>query len=545
MAPAELPLAGVVPGAIALSPDGRRLAYLVGGVSSTPRVLAVRDLVSDETRSLAGTDGALFPFWAPDSGTLAFFAEGQLKKIAAGGGPVQVVAEAQDGRGGSWSRDGTIVFAPNISGALMRVPASGGAPVAVTRTSDTLASHRNPWFLPDGRHFLFTLRESDARTGSLAVGSIGGDAPRVLAERGSNPQYADGFLFSVVDGNLMAQRFDAGRLTLGGQVQPIAGAVENYNPRDLGQFSVTAGLLAYRQARLRRTGLAWFDRAGKELVAIGDPGYHYRLSLSASGEALAAVRSDPGGTKEDVWLLDLARSQATRSTFVSAPPEMYVALSPDGARLAICANPSGGGRAGDTCWIQPSAGGGPPQTLLEKTGFSVSGWTPDSKSLVGDVQEAATGWDVAYLVLADPAKVAHVTHSRFDEQASALSPNGRWIAYQSNETGRNEVFICDFPSCARRWQVSRSGARAPTWRGDARELYFFGAEAAEAVAVTERNGSLDFGPPERLAFSPDAFGVLAGIHSIDGKRFLAARYNSEPYTEPIRLIRGWRQLVEK
>jgi eukaryotic-like serine/threonine-protein kinase len=543
VAPAELPFAGIVPGAMALSPDGRRLAFIAAGVRSTPRVLAVRDLVSNETKPLAGTDGALFPFWAPDSDTLAFFAEGQLKKVAAGGGPVQVVCEAQDGRGGSWSRDGTIVFAPNISGALMRVPASGGPPVAVTRTNDALATHRNPWFLPDGRHFLFTLRESDARMGSLAVGSIDGDAPRVLAERGSNPQYADGFLFSVVDGNLTAQRFDAGRLKLEGQAQAIAGAVQYYNPRDLGQFSVTAGLVAYRQAQLRRTRLAWFDRTGKELAAIGEPAYYARSSLSAGGEALAAVRSDPAGSKQDIWLLDLARSQATRSTFASAPPEMYLALSPDAARLAVCANPSGGGRAGDTCWIQPSAGGGSSQTLLEKTGFSVNGWTPDSKSLIGDVQEAGTGWDVAYLTLGDPAKVVHVTQTRFDEQSSALSPNGRWIAYQSNETGRNEVFICDFPSCARRWQVSRSGASSPTWRGDARELYFAGPEGAEAVAVTERNGALDFGPPATLPFPRDAF--ADHIQSVDGTRFVARRYDSEPYTEPVHLIRGWRQLVEK
>ena len=164
---------------------------------------------------------------------------------------------------------------------------------------------------------------------------------------------------------------------------------------------------------------------------------------------------------------------------------------------------------------------------------------------MGATQEPGTGWDVAYLALADPGKVVHVTSSRFDEQSAAVSPDGRWIAYMSNETGRNEVFACDFPACARKWQVSRSGGGEPAWRGDSRELYFTSPDAANAVAVSERNGALDFATPERLPFSPDALDLGVGIGSTDGKRFLAARYDSEAFTEPVRLIRGWRQLVEK
>ena len=540
--PPEIRIAPVLAGALALSPDGERLAFVSD--SDGPRALAVRDLASGETRSLAGTDGASFPFWSPDSRWLAFFAQEKLKKIAAAGGPVQVVCDAHAGRGGSWGADGTIVFAPDIYGPLVRVPAGGGTPTPATR-ADQKATHRNPWFLPDGRHFLFTLRELSAHFGAIAVGSVDGDEPRVLLERGSNPQYADGFLVSVVDGNLVAQHFDAGRQALEGQAVPIAAAVEYYNPRDLAHFSVSGpGLLAYRQVRLRRTQLVWLDRAGKELNKVGEPSYYAGLHLSSNGQTLAAVRSDSAGANSDVWILDLQRPQATRSTFVSAANDVLTALSPDGTQLAVWAE-GGAGRKGSTLWIQPTSGAASPQPLLEKTSFNVTGWSPDGALLIGATQETETGFDVAYLAVADPSKIVRVTTSRFDELDSALSPNGHWIAYSSNETGRREIFVCDFPKGARRWQVSRSGGEVPTWRGDSGELYFTGPEGVTAVSVGERTGGLDLGAPARLPFPRDTFRLDFGVRSPDGKRFLAERYDSEAFTEPIRLIRSWRKLVEK
>jgi Tol biopolymer transport system component len=519
------------------------LTFVAAG--DAQRSLAVRELASGDTKGLAGTDGAAFPFWSPDGRWLAFFAEGRLKKIEATGGPVQVVCDAHAGRGGTWGPDGTIVFAPDIAGPLVKVPAGGGTPTPATRTVDPQATHRNPRFLPDGRHFLFTLREGGARFGAIAVGSLDGGEPRVLLERGSNPQYADGFLFTVVDGNLVAQRFDAARQILEGQALPIAGAIEYYNPRDLAHFSVSgAGLLAYRQIRLRRAQLVWLDRVGKELAKVGEPSYYAGLHLSPTGQTLAAVRSDSAGADSDVWILDLQRPQVMRSTFVSAPNDVLAALSPDGAQLAVWAE-GGGGRKGSTLWIQPTSGSGSPQPLLEKTSFNVTGWSPDGALLIGATQETETGFDVAYLAVADPSKVVRVTTSRFDEVDPALSPNGHWIAYGSNETGRMEIFVCDFPKGARKWQVSRSGGEVPTWRSDSSELYFTGPEGVTAVSVSERTGVLDFGAPERLPFSRDTFRLFFGVRSPDGKRFLVERFDSEAFTEPIRLIRGWRRLVEK
>jgi Tol biopolymer transport system component len=177
--------------------------------------------------------------------------------------------------------------------------------------------------------------------------------------------------------------------------------------------------------------------------------------------------------------------------------------------------------------------------------FNVSEWSSDGAYLVGDAQQPGSGFDLAYVALSDPSKVVHVTTSRFDERAPALSPDGRWIAYLSNENGRDEVFVTDFPAGARKWQVSRSGGHAPSWRRDSRELYFFGSDGAIAVPVAVRNGALDPGPPERLPFPRDSLRLDSVPFSLDGRRFLVERYTSESFTEPLRLVRAWRRVIER
>jgi Tol biopolymer transport system component len=542
VAPPDLRAAGVNGGAVALSPDGQRLAFVT---ADEPKGgLAVRDLGTGETKRLPGTDDATFPFWSPDSRWLAFFAEGHLKKLEVTGGPVQVLCDAHAGRGGAWSSEGTIVFAPDIYGPLVEVSAGGGTPTPLTRTSGANTTHRNPFFLPDGRHFVFTARDVTALVGSVAVSSLDDGEPRPLLERGSNPQYAGGFLFTVTGGNLVAQRFDPSRRVLEGQPVPIADAIEYFNPRDIGNFSVSpAGLVAYRQLHLRRTQLVWLDRSGKELSQAGEPSYYAGLSFLVRGQPLAVVRSDSAGNDADIWVLDLERSQMTRSTFLSAPGWLFGALSPDGTRLAV-STAAIGSRGGASLWVQPASGSGTPEPLGKEGKFSVAQWSADGTRLIGGTQEAESGWDVAYLKLDDPSHVIHFTSSRFDELGPALSADDRWIAYQSNETGRYEVFVSDFPKGARKWQVSRSGGDSVSWRSDGRELFFHGPDAAMAVAVTERNGTLEIGVPQPLPFSSQLY-RLDYVLSPDGKRFLVERYASEAVVEPIRLIRSWRSLVEK
>jgi Tol biopolymer transport system component len=551
--PPESPHATVSRGAIALSPDGRFLAFPTRGEEVGD--LAVRDLASGETKILAGTGGAAFPFWSPDSRWIAFFSEGRLRRVEPSGGPVQAICEASAGRGGSWGRDGTIVFAPDITGPLMKVPSGGGTPAPVTTTPSDDVTHRNPWFLPDGRHFLFTTRQSSAAPfAAVALGSLDGAAPKVLLEQGSNPQYADGYLFTVVDGNLVARAFDPGTLSLPGEPVAIAAGVEFYSPRDIGQYSVSgSGSLVHRARRVRPTRFAWVDRSGRELGVAGEPGVHGAWQVGRDGRTVATVLADASGGNADVWILDLQRSQATRATFVSAPTGLGLALSASGTELAVSAS-SAGGWKGSTLWIQPASGSGAARSLLERISFTVSGWSSDGRYLVGETQEAGTGFDVAYVPVSEPEGVVRVVSSRFNERGAALSPDGRWLAYHSNETGRDEVFVTDFPAAARKWQVSRSGGGQPSWRDDGKELYFSNEESASSVAVSVRDGGLDLGEPEALPLPRDRYslaspvvgGLVGGaVRSPDGRRFLALGYVGEDVVEPVRYVRGWRSLVEK
>jgi eukaryotic-like serine/threonine-protein kinase len=552
--PPGMPIVDTVLGALALSPDGRQLAFLAAGPPE--RTLAVRDLGGGETKRLAGTEGATFPFWSPDSRWIGFFADRKLRKVAATGGPVQNVCDVNAGRGGSWGRDGTIVFAPDIQGPLLKVSAGGGPAVETTKVASANISHRNPWFLPDGVHFLLTVRDTARWEGGVALGSLDGGAPVALLERGSNPQYADGFLFTVADGNLVVQPFDAERKRLSGQAVPVADGVEYFNARDLGQYSVSgAGLAVYRRKHLRTSQLTWLDRAGNQLGSIEDASYCLTLAPASDGKTVAAVRANKAGGAADVWLLDLQRAQATRATFAAAAGDMGVAISPDGTRLAVSVSSvgSGGGGASGSVWIQWLSGSGPRQGLLENVLFTVTAWSPDGALLVGHVQRVGSGFDVAYVALADPSKIVRITTSAFDERFPALSPDGHWVAYSSNETGTPEVFVSDFPAATRRWQVSRAGGYLPSWRGDGRELYFLTPKGPVAVSVAGRGDVVDLGEPQALPFSPEEFSLAAAtgfgngpaIHSPDGKRFLVARYASPPVEEPIRLIRSWRPLVDK
>jgi Tol biopolymer transport system component len=543
--PPDVEPADVALGSIALAPDGRRLAFVAYHDQSTD--IAVRDLASGETKRLPGTNDGSFPFWSPDGRWLAFFAEGHLKKAQASGGPVQVLCDAHAGRGGTWSPADTIVFAPDITGPLFRVPAAGGTPTPVTRTDDPNATHRNPFFLPDGRHFLFTVRGYTEVQGRVAVAAVDGGEPKELLARGSNPQYADTYLFSVVGGNLTAQPFDPERQTLKGQPIPIADAIEYDNAKDLAHFSVSsAATLVYRQLHLRKTQLVWLDRTGKELSRVGEPAYYLNVSSPGpGGQSLTAVRSNASGTDSDVWILDLQRSRATRSTFLSAAAEIVAAVSPDGSRLAVSAA-TGGGAGGASLWLQPASGSGSPEVLQKEGTFSVLQWSADGAYLIGIAQEQESGYDVAYVKPDDPSKTVHLTTSRFDERGPALSADGRYIAYVSDETGRREIFLSDFPKGQRKWQVSRSGGFALRWRGDGRELYFLHPpDEAMAVAVTERGDVPELGEPERLPFSARAFQLEGGVFSPDGRRFLVLRYDGEAVAEPIRLIRSWRRVVEK
>jgi Tol biopolymer transport system component len=545
VAPSGTTVGSVVQGNVALSPDGTRLAY--AGAFHESWLLMVRDLATGELRGLEGTVGARFPFWSADGRSLAFFAGEKLRKIDADGGPVQVVAEAHAGRGGTWNRDGTIVFAPDIQGPLMMVSESGGASEPITSPVGQV-THRMPHFLPDGKRFLFIERHNrDQQFGDIAVGSVDGSDTRVIVEGGSNPQYADGHLFFVRDGNLVAQLFDPASLSLSGSSIALADAIEYYNPRDIGNYSVSEdGLLVYRKRTLTQSQMGWFDFEGKEIEIFGEPGYFQPADVSRDGKMVAVDRVDPGGATSDIWIMDLGRGQTTRATFMSSIDTPEVTFSPNSQRLAVSSYTSGMEQGAVV--IQGLSGGGSVEEVLASSNFRVSDWSRDGRYLIGGVQETDTGHDIAYIELGDSPEVRILVSTPYDEASAQISPDGNWVTYTSDETGRLEIYVIEFPAGKRKWQVSASGGSSP-WFGDD-DLYFIGDDSVRAVSIADDgSGTPRLGTPRAvidLGANPSFDGLSIPLFVDEsGKRFLALRFDAHAAPEPLRLIQGWKAELER
>ena len=532
-------VAPVVVGAVALSPDGARIA-LHGAAG-----LRVRDLETGETTALAGTDGAGFPFWSPDGQSLGFFADGRLKRIAAGGGPVQVLADTPQGRGGTWSRSGEIVFAPDIQGPLLKVPAAGGTPVAITKPETEHWTHRNPHALPDGRHVLFIARDSDSQpVGSIVGVPIGGGPEVRLLERGSNPQYASGHLFWVRGGNLLAQPFDPISLELSGEPAPLADRIEYYNARDVGNFSVSGGSLAWRRERQRPRQLMRLGLADGEAEPVGEPGLLGLMDVSRDGRKVLLERQDPARGGVDLWVIELAGGRAMRATFDASESRLRAAFSPDGERLVVG---SGRGRSWATggLTLQAASGGGERETLLESTRFRPTEWSPDGLTLVGSVQETETAHDIAWLSLDDPGTIHKFVATPFIEFPVQLSPDGRWLAYVSNETGGFELYVSDFPEAGRKWQVSNGHGTPGSWSPDGEALYYADDEGRVVMVPVSRHGeSLEIGTARTLDVRVSEDGFF-GRFFVTRDGLVTLEPVSAAAPEPIRLVRHWERLLEE
>ena len=533
---------------IALSPDGSALVASLGDVGDYS--LWIRTMDSREFAEIPGTNGATYPFWSPDSQWIGFFADQQLKKVAPGGAPPQTLCAAPEGRGGTWNRDGVIVFAPEQTGHLHQVTETGGEAKPIDMGEASIV-RRFPRFLPDGERLLY-LQRAGAEVSVVLASVAGGDPTPVLPDV-SIAEYShsgdEASLVFVRDGKLIAQPIDRDSLELRGAATVLADSVPRTGNQGAFAFTTTPdGAAAYLEDQLRDSIVAWYDRAGRETERLQTATRRIgRVDLSP--DEMHAVFSRASTGTIDIWTLDFATGILRRDAdFSQASP--FVAWSPDSARLVFGAPAEGrsstGGRVNDI--FQKTFGhASAPEVLVDLTapyevGSQLMDWSPDGRFLLFWYQGptsadlAATSADGA----GEPFPIA--TGPGMDIDAR-FSPDGEWLAFQSDETGRAEVYIQDFPDGARRRQVSTDGGLEPSWRGDGRELYYISPEGALMAIAIDLDDEITAGRPREL-FRLDAATTARGIEaafdvSADGERFLVG-YTPGERAQAITVVTDWR-----
>jgi Tol biopolymer transport system component len=505
---------------VALSADGRRLVFVSLG-SDRERRLWIRAIDSLDAHVLDGSEGASLPFWSPDGRFVAFFAQGKLRKIPSTGGAPQVVCDAADGRGGTWNADGAIVFAPVPDGALFQVSANGGAPAPATTRQEGQAGHRFPQFLPDGRHFLFLAQTGRGRQGGIYVGSL--DSPHaVLAlETAVSAQYASpGYLLFVRDNALMAQSFDAGTMRLSGDVVAIAEDVWNDPGGGGTDFTASDGVLVYRERQRNAGELVWFDRAGRSVRSALARADYIHPWLSPDGRRAAVEIVEPETQMHSVWVVDLVRG--SRAQFSTGPAQSHFPVwSPDGRSILFSSD-----RGGPlTLVTRPATGTGAEQELLAPTANSrAMDWSADGRFILYQTTHPSTRSDIWALPVAPRGEPFPVVNTPSDERQAQVSPDGRWVAYTSNTSGRDEIWVQRFPDAGEKWPVSTAGGSQPQWRRDGRELFYISKDVRlMAVDVDGSGSTFDAGVPATL-FALKFTDQLAARNNFmpaaDGTRFL-------------------------
>lgn len=525
-----------------ISPDGNTLSFVAEGEGK--QLLFVRPLHATTAQPLAGTEGAYYPFWSPDSRFLGFFAGGKLKKVEASGGVVQTLCDAPFGRGGSWNREGVILFAPGIHDMIYRVADGGGQSVAVTKVKKAgpYAGGRWPYFLPDGKHFLYVGTEADDFRGKVYAASLDSPEAKLIVSENSAAQYANGYIFFIKDGNLVAEPFDPDRLVLSGNPVPVAPKVEYWEAKSQGNFSVSQnGVLVYRSAYASPSRLIWLDRDGKQVATIGETGTYGLTRVSPDGRAIVTAREDAIETgKSDLWLIEVQRGTFSRLTF--HPATGYSAVwSPDGNHLAITS-------LGAKIQIIPANGSGTPVSASNEPVAMVRDWSSDGRTILVQMQNSSTGMDVTALSVADKTQsMTPVLNSQFDEILPRLSPDGRWLAYICNDSGRGEVYVVPFPRSGGRWQISNNGVQLGipgiVWSRDGKQLYFRDtAGGLMVVDVQPQGGEFHFGVPRQI-FMP-AGGVKPMDSAPDG-RILVAIQAEQEVSSPVTLVLNWDEEMTK
>jgi eukaryotic-like serine/threonine-protein kinase len=523
---------------VAVSPDGRRIVFqTVSGGAST---LWLRELDQPTARMLAGTENASGPFWSPDSRNIGFTASGKLKRIAVAGGPAAPICDVGYSTGSSWNGNDVIIFGSN-DGGVFRVAAGGGPPVPVTELDKSRGedSHRYPWFLPDGRHFFYTARLGERRNSSVYVGDLDSKERKPVLDVASNAVYAaPGYVLFAFGRTLMAQPFDTGDLRTTGAAAPLAQNVSYSGNFVVASFGVSQdATLAYTSSDVGIVQLTWFDRSGKVLGTVGAPGGLEFFSLAPNDSAMVVARNNTETWKFDLWQHDFIRHSDSRFTF--AGHDRFPVWSSDGKKIAF-----NGSQDGATKLYQKAADGIEEEEVLEAADKIPADWSQDGRYLITMTgnQTPITGNDIWVLPLFGDGKPFPYLNSKANEFFARLSPEGRWIAYTSNETKRDEVYVAGFPSAAGKWQVSTGGSR-PVWSRDGKELYYMSTDGKVMAVDIKSGASFQAAAPKmlfavRFPFKNHNFEVTR-----DGRFLIPILVDQSAI--PLTVVRNWTALLRK
>jgi Tol biopolymer transport system component len=550
------------PASFALSPDGRQIVFVASGDGASG--LWLRSLATTTAQPLAGTEGATLPFWSPDGRSVGFFAGGALKRLDLGGGAPQTLAPVTFGSGGTWNAEGVIVFAPDNTGPLLRVSATGGQVTAVTTLGPQQLGHRLPFFLPDGHRILFTSAGAPEALG-IYLAALDGSSPTRLAPDYSQAAYlpaglgdgaaGGGWLFWARANTLVAQRLDLDRPTLVGDPVTLADGMRTViaGTTPAGWSVAASGLIAYRTGGARQRQLMWAETSGMSRGTVGEPDGTLRMPrVSPDGRRVVVDRVVQGN--QDLWLLDGARM--SRLTFDPAF-DSFPVWSPDGTRIAFTSARSGAGALYQT---RTNGAGGAERLVAGDRFMYPSSWSRDERFLLYTSIDPQTGGDLWVVPMAGERTPSAFLKTPFVDGSGAFSPDGRWVAYQSNESGRNEVYVRPFvpPGAAStpaaeaggQWQVSAAGGIHPVWRPDGKALYYLNpAGAMMAAPVTVVGNVLEPGAP--VVLFPTRI-VGGGVEEGTGRQYDVApdgRFliNTELPGDatPITLIQHWNPEAKK
>jgi len=532
-------------GNLAISADGRMLAYVVPDEGSGANILKVQPIGSDSVTTLAGTEGAAYPFWSPDASFIGFFAGGKLKKVSASGGSVQELASASTGRGATWGKKGVIVYAPDAGGALWKINANGtdAVPLTAAQFVQGEASHRWPFFLPDGEHFLYWAGNfgnlPNDRASGIYLGSIKGGLKKYLMPSLSNPAYGDGYMFYMSDQHkLVSVPMDIRKGETSGEARVVGEGVTFQPSTYWGSFTISEnGTLVYSTATgSTLSALTWFDRTGKTLGRVGEVGIYANPSLSPDGRLLAVDVTEVKANNVDIWITDLQKGTNTRFTF-DPSEDVAATWSADSSTIVFRS-----AFAGITVHSKNVRGLDPAKALFQREGqddFVPNSWTHDGK-VMGTLQLAAGGSDLV-LLSATGGDPTPFLKSRASETNGMISPDNQWVAYASDESGEWEVYVTSYPGAAGKWQISRGGGSEPRWRSDGKELYYIDSGGMLNAVPISAEGTFSSGTPARL-FPVHARTAISSTDLFsydvtkDGSRFIVNRFVKPEHSTPLTIV---------